>query len=419
MLDATLPRGFARTCLSLVAATTLLTGLSSTVPAHADSAVSTSSRKVVVAGAGWGHGKGMSQYGAYGAAKKGLAYNTILSFYYPHTSLKTTSAITMRVWITADTNKVLLVHPARSLQVYDSSGHKLTLPYSSKYTRWRIVRSTRTGNALYYRSTAGKWVRYSTKLVAKQSWLVRNTATGTVGLVMPGGKLRTYSGALGVQFRSGVAITVNYVNLETYLRAVVPSEMPSSWGTSSAKGIEALKAQAVAARTYALREKIAKPSTYSYDICDTSACQVYKDNRYRATTSDQAIAKTARRVLYYGSKPALTQFTSSNGGWTAAYSGYPYLVAKKDPYDPVQTWTKTITASTIEKAYPKIGLLTSIQVTSRTGVGPYSSKGRATAVRLTGTKGSVSISGSSFKSKFGLKETLFAFSPTVNVTTKG
>ncbi len=410
MFDATLPRGFARTCISLTAATALLTGLSATVPAHADSAVSTTSRSVVVTGAGWGHGKGMSQYGAYGAAKKGLAYNSILSFYYPGTSLKSTSAITMRVWITDDTNRVLLVHPAKGLQVYDSSGHKLNLPYSSTYTRWKVARSTKTGNVLYYRSKAGKWVRYSAKLVAKQSWLVRNTRTATVGLVMPGGKLRTYSGALGVQFRSGTAITVNYVNLETYLRSVVPSEMPSSWGTASAKGFEALKAQSVAARTYALREKAAKTSSYAYDICDTSACQVYKDNRYRATTSDQAIAKTARRVLYYGSKPALTQFTSSNGGWTAAYSGYPYLVAKKDPYDPIHTWTKTIAASSIEKAYSKIGTLKSVQVTARTGVGPYASKGRTTAIKLVGTKGSISISGSSFKSKFGLKETLFAFS---------
>ncbi len=170
---------------------------------------------------------------------------------------------------------------------------------------------------------------------------------------------------------------------------------------------------------YAAKERADTPSGSAYDICDTSVCQVYKDNSGRVTNTDKAITATAGKVVLYKGQLALTQFSSSNGGWSASGSGLAYLAAKKDPYDPVKTWTKTITGASFEKAYPKIGTFSSVQITARQDVGPYSGAGRVSSVKITGSAGSVTVSGGSFKSKFGLKETLFSFtSNTVNTTKK-
>lgn len=385
-------------------ASSALVATSAAMPARADNAVTPSDQKVTVTGAGWGHGKGMSQYGAYGAAKKGLTYDKILAFYYTNTTLGSlTKGNTMRVWITADTDSGLHFRPVSGLQVYDTAKHVVNLPISKKYTKWRISRRG-SSRVLYYRNTAGKYVQYKSKLSANRTWWVKNTKTGTVKLAMPSGSTRTYSGKMALRFKGSKAVTVNYVSMETYLRSVVPSEMPASWSA------EALKAQSVAARTYSAKERSAKPSGYIYDICDTSACQVYKETKYRDSATDKAIKATANKVVLYSGKLALTQFSSSNGGWAAGYSGIPYLAAKQDPYDPVRTWTKTLSASTIQKAYSSIGTFISIQVTERTGVGPYSGQGRVAKVKITGTKGSKTVSGGSFKSKFRLKETLFSFS---------
>lgn len=382
-------------------------------PARADDAVRPADQKVVVNGAGWGHGKGMSQYGASGAAKKGLTYDKILGFYYTGTTLGTLKNTTMRVWITADSDATLDVRPVAGQIVKDSAGHKLTLPTGTKYTRWRIsrVKSTRV---LSYRDASGKYHTYATTaLTATRVWYISNPKTGTVKLAMPNGSTRTYSGSFGLRFKGSGAISVNYVRMETYLRSVVPSEMPASWST------EALKAQSVAARTYAAKERADTPSGSAYDICDTSACQVYKDNSGRVTNTDKAITATAGKVVLYKGQLALTQFSSSNGGWSASGSGLAYLAAKKDPYDPVKTWTKTITGASFEKAYPKIGTFVSVQITARQDVGPYDGAGRVSSVKITGSAGSVTVSGGSFKSKFGLKETLFSFtSNTVNTTKK-
>jgi stage II sporulation protein D len=402
----------ARTLATVFAASALVAG-GVALPAFADDPVTPPDQQVIVNGAGWGHGKGLSQYGADGAAKQGLTYDKIVAFYYTGTTLGSLpSNNTMRVWITADSDSALHFRPASGQIVKDSNGHKVTLPTSSKYTKWRISRSG-SNRVLYYRNTSGKYVKYSTKLTAASNWSVSNPKTGRVKLALPNGSTRTYSGSLSLQVSGGKAITVNSLWMEYYLRSVVPAEMPASWSP------EALKAQAVAARTYAAKERQAKSASSVYDICDTSACQVYKDVSVRYPTTDAAITATANKVVLYKGELALTQFSSSNGGWSAGYIGVPYLVAKQDPYDPIRTWTKTISAATFQKAYPQIGTFVSIQVTGRIDVGPYDGLGRATIVKITGTAGSVTVSGGSFKSKFGLKETLFSFTTTaINTAAK-
>jgi stage II sporulation protein D len=420
MLSAKLPRLLARASIYLTGALALVAASTVAIPASADSVVTPADRKVIVNGAGWGHGKGMSQYGAYGAARSGLSYSQILAFYYSGTTLSSlASGNGMRVWITSDTDATISLPAVSGLSIRDITGRRISLPTGSKYTQWAMKRSGST-YSLSYRTSTKKWVTYKNSLRKVRGWWWVSNSSGSIKLILPSGT-RTYAGRLGFAIRNGKVITVNYVTMETYLRNVVPSEMPASWGTSKRKGIEALKAQAVAARTYAARERAAKPASSGYDICDTSACQVYNSNASRSSISDTAIKATANRVLTKSGKPILAQFTSANGGWSAAYTGYSYLVAKRDPYDGLvtsQRWTKTITAASLQKAYPQIGTFVSVQVAKRTGVGPYSGQGRATLVKIRGTKGTVSVSGGAFKTKFGLRETLFSFTANTISTAK-
>jgi stage II sporulation protein D len=400
----------------LAAAGVLALAGGTATPARADDAVVPTDGKVIITGHGWGHGRGMSQYGAYGAAKQGLTAAQILAFYYSGTTLGTLANDTMRVWISSDTDGKLHFRPDSGLAVSDSAGTTVKLPTTKKYTKWRIARSGST-RVLAYRSTSGKYVTYKTKLSPTRSWQVKNAKTGTVRLAMPDLSTRTYPGSLALNFSGTSAITVNYVKVETYLRSVVPAEMPAGWGSATNGGYEAVKAQSIAARTYAARVRAAKPTGSAYDICDSSSCQVYKPLGYRSAISDSAIKDTAGSVVLFNGQLALTEFTSSNGGWSASNPSLPYLAAHADPYEafsgnPYATWTKTLTTAQLQAAYPAIGTFSSIQVSARTGLGPYAGAGRATTILVVGDKGTVSVTGASFKSRFSLKETLFALSLT-------
>jgi SpoIID/LytB domain protein len=404
MLTHPAPTALARAAIATCGIAALTAGvLGSAVPAHADAAVSPKSSAITIVGAGWGHGKGMSQYGAWGAATKGLKYSEIIDFYYPGTTLdELPKGNLLRVWISADNDDMLHFRPVAGLRVRDSANATVTLPTGTKYRKWRIAKVSGK-RALQYLTSSSTYVTYKNSLNGKRLWYVENTKTGTVKLAMPNGDTRTYRQRMALRFTSTGAKTVNYVSMETYLRGVVPAEMPASWAP------EAVKAQAVAARTYAAKLRSTVSADATYDLCDTSACQVYKGVAAEYSSSDKAITGTANKVVEYKGKLALTMFSSSNGGWSASGGDdYPYLKAQKDPYDGVkrdQSWSVTLSSSKIQKAYASIGTLKSVQVTDRDGDGTYG--GRVDMVKISGSKGSVTVTGGSFKSKFGLRERLF------------
>lgn len=198
--------------------------------------------------------------------------------------------------------------------------------------------------------------------------------------------------------------TVDTLPLESYLRGVVPRESPASWPA------QALDAQAVAARTYAASAR-ARHATEAFDTCDTTACQVFGGTTHytasgvatqmEAASSDAAVTATAGVILSYGGGPALTEFSSSDGGWTVAGSA-PYLTAKWDPWDGTapgdtqHSWTAQLPTAAVEAAYPSIGTLQAITVTSRTGNGEWG--GRIVGAVLTGSAGTVSVSGEQMRS---------------------
>ena len=234
--------------------------------AEAETGVKPSGGAFVIKGAGFGHGHGMSQYGAYGAAKEGLSWQQILAFYYPGTTLQTLSAkTTIKVWITADDDNDLRVQPAAGLQFHDSNDHSLTVPTGSTYHAWRITRSG-AGYRLAWEGADGAWTTMSTPLDTS-TWHV-STKAKVVRVRIPNGATREYRGTVSLVKRGSGGRTVNKVELEDYVRSVVPSEMPTSWAG------DAVRAQAVAARSFAIRMRDFT-SHSGYDICDTTACQVY------------------------------------------------------------------------------------------------------------------------------------------------
>ena len=387
-----------RLCGGAVALSLLGSLLLSPPGAHADTAVAPKSDSFTIQGSGYGHGHGMSQYGAYGAAKKGLSWKQILAFYYPKTTLRPMPAgTTIKVWLTADSDSNLRVQPAAGLKVRDADGGSYTMPTGKAYKSWRVSRSG-SGYRLAYRTSSGTWKTKATGL-ASSTWSVSSSAK-VLRLVLPNGSTRDYRGSMALVKRGTGGRTVNKVLLEDYVRAVVPVEMPTSWLP------DAVRAQSVAARSYAVRMR--DFYNYSgYDICDTTACQVYGGKSREDARGDAAVKATAGTIVTYGGEVALTQFASSNGG-AMAQSNLPYLVAKDDPYDGVitsQAWTRTVSAATIARIWPSVGTVRRLQVTSRDGSGPWG--GRVRTITVIGSKSSVTVAGSSFQYRFGMRSSLY------------
>ena len=174
----------------------------------------------------------------------------------------------------------------------------------------------------------------------------------------------------------------------------------------------------MAARSFAeYHRRYAPASSAWYDVYDDTRSQVFPGTKVGSSTreyasSDAAVAATAGQALSYGGKIAFTQFSSSNGGYSAVGS-QPYLRPVRDDWDavadnPNHTWETTVPISRIEGAYPSVGRLTRLRITSRTGLGDEG--GRVLGIVVEGASGSVSTTGSSFASRVGLKH--YWFTPT-------
>jgi SpoIID/LytB domain protein len=366
-----------------------------------------------LAGHGYGHGRGMSQWGAYGAATKGLSWSQITAFYYPGTSRAAQGNPPIRVLLQDLGTSATVVTRQDGLSLSDGDSTS-NLRLSSGPARWRIVPD---GAGLTLQWLSGSTWTSSTKWRAWTKPLTfTNPVTGVLRTVLPAGSLRDYRGAM-VAHRSGSGlVTVDHTATERYLYSVVPSEMPASWSAN------ALRAQAVAARTYAAWKK-AHTTSALYDTCDTTACQRYTGiadlsssgtvtRRYEQPSTTAAVDATAGSVLRYAGAPAFTEFSASDGG-VVADGGQPYLVAKTDPYDGVvaspsnpHNWSTSVTLSAVEAAYPAVGRLTALEVRARTGWGDWG--GRVATLRVVGASGSVTVTGDAFRTALGLRSTWWA-----------
>lgn len=366
-----------------------------------------------LAGRGYGHGRGMSQWGAYGAAAgpAHLTWQQIVAFYYPGTSAAQRVDQPVRVRLDQVGTGATTVAAGNGLSLHAGSCTVVLPTTSSVITYWRVRRASATTFALeFYNSspTDRQWHAWTPRgtgcpaAATTPEWTFSGTGD-VVRVLLPSGTVRTYRGVIRTIADPSLATrqrTLNDLDLESYLKSVVPSEMPASWAP------EALKAQAVAARTYAARRL---GGTAYYDICDTQACQVYSGTGNEHPNATSAIDATRGVVLTYGGQLALTEFSAYNGGWTSA-GPVPYQVAKPDPYDgvfatPAATWHASIALASIEGAYPQIGSLRSVQITQRDGNGVFG--GAVLGLTLNGSTGSVALTGNAFRSRFGLRSTWF------------
>src|SRR3954466_3546595 len=325
-------------------------------------------------GHGWGHGVGMSQYGAYGYAQHGATYEQILAHYYPGTALGPAPVSTIRVLL-AEKKKTLKLSSQSDFTIRDAAGTRLTVP-------------------------AGTLA--ATPKLALRGKTLQPPLAVTPGRGAPLVLTRAYRGRITVDVVDGKLRAVNVLPLEQYLYGVVPSEMPSSWSA------EALKAQAVAARSYALATRqLGAP----FDVFNDTRSQMYLGIDHESPAATAAVNATKKQVVLYNGAVATTYFSSTSGGRTESALNWtgkavPYLVSVPDPYDdlsPYHNWGPTpVTAQSIVKAL-KLPAPTPDEPASLTP------PGRPASLNLLTPLEPVTVPATALRGAAGLRSTWFTF----------
>ncbi len=341
--------------------------------------------KLVVTGHGWGHGVGMSQWGAYGYARHGWSWQRILGHYYPGTQVAPAPLSRVRVLL-AVSQQHAAVGCAGALKVSDATGRTYAL-HPGSYSVGRAL-VLPVGHRRVH--VAGPRHAHHESFAVVP---VRRALRSPLVFDCPSAPLtwngRAYHGVLVIR-RGGKRLSVvNSLALDDYVRGVVGGEMPDRWSMA------ALEAQAVAARSYALATL--HPSSH-FDLFSDTRSQVYGGVGYETERTNLAVQRTAGRVLTWHGRVATTFFFSTSGGRTAdvrevwpALGDIPYLRSVSDPYDvssPHHTWHVVLPGSDLPAG----------RLTVR-----RAADGRVTVVDI----GSHRIPATTFREKLGLQSTWF------------
>ncbi len=354
--------------------TALLAGL--TVPASASAAT-----RWVTDGAGYGHGIGMSQYGAFGMAQQGWDYRRILGHYYTGTEIGSAGSRTIRV----------LLGDGRGSVKFDGARgvNGKTLDPRRTYTATRRGSKVRIGGVGSFSGLAK----------------VRGNAIRWKGTSMNGvsnGRWRSY---LELRPSSAGGLTVvNALGLDNYVRGVIANEVPSSWPA------ETLKAQAIAARSYALTTDRGGPV---FDQYPDVRSQVYRGVSRETAATNAAVTGTAGEVVTYDGQVAVTYFFSTSGGHTenvensfVGAAPKPWLKGVDDPYDdasPKHRWRLVFSQSQMQSRLSGLvkGTFRGIEVV-KTGVSP-----RVVYADVLGSGGRTRVTGPTLRARLGLFDTWF------------
>jgi SpoIID/LytB domain protein len=368
---------------------------------------------LTLTGHGFGHGRGLGQWGSFGyATKHGWTYSQILNHFYGGTTAGSQPNADIGVRLVYQDGLDLLVTSQKAFTVggipVPAGGAARLALAGDGQIHAAIAQSGGCSGAQTYSGPVTDPVFRSAVAEPYGSDLT------SLLTVCTGGGTKVYRGALRLANDNGVARSVNVVPMEAYLRGVVPRESPASWGNTAA-GLNALKAQAVAARSYAWAE-----GRYSYaKTCDTESCQVYAGAGQNGTVlehanTDKALAETWQEVRRTGNgNIARTEFSSSTGGYTAGGT-FPAVVDLGDSESPHKDWTVNIPVSTVESAYAAAGLgtLESVEVTQRNGLG--ADGGRVLKAIFHGSGKDIERTGDQVRIDFGLKSNWWSVVPPVN-----
>ena len=333
----------------------------------------------VIHGRGWGHGVGMSQWGAHGLARRGADYRRILTHYYRGTTIGRAPVAKIRVLLDSGKSS-LTVESAAPFRVRDAAGGVRAL-------------------------VAGKHV-FGPRLKLKTKGAKKPAALEGPIVFLPGDEPlrlgRRYRGTIQVDVVAGRLRAVNVVGLEQYLYGVVPAEVPDYWPA------EVLKAQAVAARSYALATR---KTGGAFDVYPDVRSQVYRGVDEEEDSTNAAVDETAAEILTYGGKVVTTYFHSTSGGRTASVVDVwpgskptPYLVAVDDPYDaisPHHTWGPvSVPAARLRRALKVPGRLLDVKTV-------VNSSSRVDRVVGVGTGGQGAARGGDLRRDLGLRSSWF------------
>ena len=352
-------------------------------------------------GRGWGHGVGMSQYGARGRALAGWSGAQILRAYYRGTALTVVHQRPVRVLLSPGRRSATVWSPGAWRAVGARSNGRGVTPLRAGAT-YRIT-TLPTGRLALMRD--GRRVAVFTGPMRVQA----RTAGGWVawGPTQPEAARRYHGGLRAVPTGGGFDL-VNVVGLDTYVRGVVPREMPAQWGDDA---FAALVAQAVATRSYVLSTM---SPTANYDVFDDDRSQVYGGVSAEDPRTTRAVTATRGTVVTYHGSVITTYFFSTSGGRTEDVQNVfrggtprPYLVSVPDPFDqisPYHVWPDppSFTPAGLGRRLALDGPVTDVTVLHR-GVSP-----RVIDARITTESGSQTVvSGLTMRSELGLRDTWF------------
>ena len=402
-----------RTALAILIGTVVAVAGLGSQPARVDAAATPLPSAITFYGRGYGHGVGMSQYGARGRALTGQLAPAILAHYYAGTTLGSRDPATIVRVLVLTGFVATTAAPATIVGLggqwtidgiagsFPAKGKVTLAPTATGATTWTLNVLAPTGTILRRATMSG-------------AVIVRPApTTGLLQLASKPSTSNVYRGYLRVRLTT-TALVVNHVPVDAYLRGVVPLEMPASWPG------EALKAQAIAARSYALRA--IHPTTGTFDVYDDTRSQVYRGVKGENPATDATIAATSGTVLLTGSSIANTLYHSADGGWTennenvfVSSTGQivagplSYLRGSSDrapdgsSYDkasPYATWkTATYTKSQLSGFFAtdprtNVGTMSGLDLSDR-GVSR-----RLISITLVGSAGTKTVSGDVFRSVF-------------------
>jgi len=322
---------------------------------------------------------------AYKINKEALKIFIVFSFLYPFFSSKSLLSL-------SEPNIKVLIAKDEKLRVRADSSIPLNIqdPILSK-TKIKGLTIKKLNNKIILSLDSNKDKFY--EISNQKSIIIKSSDRRGIWI-----NSKRYSGKINIVFRENKILAINILGVEKYLNSVVGSEMPQKWH------IEALKAQAIASRTYALR----KTNNGLFHIDSTQTNQVYNGLESSTFKTRRAVRETRSLVITYKNKLINALFHSSSGGMTENSEDvwsdpYPYLVTVRDfdQKNPKFRWNKKVSKLELEEIFPIIGGIQQIEVLNITETG------RIKNLKIIGNFGEKVITGKEFRSKLGLKSTLF------------